>query len=168
MFRKRQRCFKNARTKGELQEISKPPKPVYNGNVFTTGKYDTEEEELLVWSLTCLQAPLNNQAYERYKELFCRLLPEKAKILFPEMNENNQAKSCLKNEEWRMDMTIREAGKGIVTTGGGTYRIGFINMDGQEDETELDAYNMTELEELYRDFYKENGFRQNTVTYVER
>ncbi len=55
-------------------------------------------------------------------------------------------------------MTIREAGKGIVTTVGGTYRIGFINMDGQEDETELDAYNMTELEELYRDFYKENGF----------
>ena len=30
-------------------------------------------------------------------------------------------------------MTIREAGKGIVTTVGGTYRIGFINMDGQED-----------------------------------
>lgn len=51
-------------------------------------------------------------------------------------------------------MTIREAGKGIVTTVGGTYRIGFINMDGQEDETELDAYNMTELEELYRDFVK--------------
>lgn len=71
-------------------------------------------------------------------------------------------------EEWRMDMTIREAGKGIVTTGGGTYRIGFINMDGQEDETELDAYNMTELEELYRDFCKEKGFRQNTVIYVER
>ena len=51
-------------------------------------------------------------------------------------------------------MTIREAGKGIVTTVGGTYRIGFINMDGQEDETELDAYNMTELEELYRGFVK--------------
>ena len=89
---KKTAMLQNARTKGELQEISKPPKPVYNGNVFTTGKYDTEEEELLVWSLTCLQAPLNNQAYERYKELFCRLLPEKAKILFPEMNENNQAK----------------------------------------------------------------------------
>lgn len=40
--------------------------------------------------------------------------------------------------------------------------------DGQEDETELDAYNMTELDELYREFCKENGFRQNTVTYVER
>ena len=89
---KKTAMLQNARTKGELQEISKPPKPVYNGNVFTTEKYDTEEEELLVWSLTCLQAPLNNQAYERYKERFCRLLPEKAKILFPEMNENNQAK----------------------------------------------------------------------------
>lgn len=51
---------------------------------------------------------------------------------------------------------------------GGTYRIGFINTDGQDDETELDAYNMTELDELYREFCKENGFRQNTVTYVER
>ena len=65
-------------------------------------------------------------------------------------------------------MTIREAGKGIVTTGGGTYRIGFINTDGQEDATELDAYNMTELEALYRDFCRENGIRQNTVTYVDR
>lgn len=65
-------------------------------------------------------------------------------------------------------MTIREAGKEIVTTGGGTYRIGFINTDGQEDETELDGFNLTELEELYRGFCKENGFRQNTVTYVER
>ena len=65
-------------------------------------------------------------------------------------------------------MTIREAGKGIVTNGGGTYRIGFINTDGQEDETEFDAYNIAELEELYRVFCKENGFRQNTVTYVER
>lgn len=90
--RKKTRMIEKAKTKGELQEISKPPKPVSNGNGFTPGKYDTEEEELLVWSLTCLKAPLNNQAYERYKELFCRLLPEKAKILFPEMNENNQAK----------------------------------------------------------------------------
>lgn len=65
-------------------------------------------------------------------------------------------------------MTIREAGKGIVTAGGGTYRIGFINTDGQDDETEFDAYNMDDLETLFRDFCKENGFRQNTVTYVER
>lgn len=67
-----------------------------------------------------------------------------------------------------MEMTIREAGKGIVTAGGGTYRIGFINTDGQDDETEFDAYNMADLETLFRDFCKENGFQQNTVTYVER
>ena len=65
-------------------------------------------------------------------------------------------------------MTIREAGKEIVTTGGGTYRIGFINSDGREDETELDVCNLAELEEVYQDFCKENGFRQNTVIYVER
>ena len=59
-------------------------------------------------------------------------------------------------------MTIREAGKGIVTN---RKR---INSDGREDETELDVCNLAELEEVYQDFCKENGFRQNTVTYVER
>ena len=44
-------------------------------------------------------------------------------------------------EEWRVGMTIREAGKGIVTTGGGTYRIGFINTDGQEDD-EINRYHI--------------------------
>ena len=88
---KKMAMLQKAKTKGELQEISKPPKPVYNGNGFTPGKYDTEEEEMLVWSLTSLQAPLNNQAYKRYKELFCRLLPEKAKDVFPEMYENDAA-----------------------------------------------------------------------------
>lgn len=65
-------------------------------------------------------------------------------------------------------MTIREVGNGIVITGGGTYRIGFINTDDQEDETEFDAYNIKELEELYTDFCRENGFKHNTVTYLER
>ena len=86
--------LQKAKTKGELQEISKPPKPVYNGNGFTPGKYDTEEEEMLVWSLTSLQAPLNDPAYKRYEELFCRLLPEKAKDVFPEMYEKNQEKAA--------------------------------------------------------------------------
>lgn len=89
--RKKTGMIEKAKTKGELQEISKPPKPVYNGNGFTAGKYDTEEEEMLVWSLTSLQAPLNDPAYKRYEELFCRLLPEKAKILFPEMDDKNAA-----------------------------------------------------------------------------
>ena len=67
-------------------------------------------------------------------------------------------------------MTIREVGKGIVTNRKRicSYRIGFINSDGKEDETELDVCNLAELEEVYQDFCKENGFRQNTVIYVER
>ena len=67
-------------------------------------------------------------------------------------------------------MTISEAGKGIVTNRKRicSYRIGFINSDGREDETELDVCNLAELEEVYQDFCKENGFRQNTVIYVER
>ena len=67
-------------------------------------------------------------------------------------------------------MAIRESGKGIVTNRKRicSYRIGFINSDGREDETELDVCNLAELEEVYQDFCKENGFRQNTVIYVER
>lgn len=60
--------------------------------------------------------------------------------------------------------------KGIVTNRKRicSYRIGFINSDGREDETELDVCNLAELEEVYQDFCKENGFRQNTVIYVKR
>lgn len=61
-------------------------------------------------------------------------------------------------------MTIREAGKGVVTTGGGTYNIGFNN----GDETQLTAYNMKELEELWKSLCPEFGCEPNSVDYVER
>ena len=90
-MRKNGRKLKEKKMTGLRRSGYKHSRQFFSGpGVIRSG--GTEEEELLVWSLTCLQAPLNNQAYERYKELFCRLLPEKAKILFPEMNENNQAK----------------------------------------------------------------------------
>ena len=60
--------------------------------------------------------------------------------------------------------SLREAAEGVVTTGGGVYNIGFN--DG--DETQFDAYNLKELEDLWRDFCKENGFKENSVDYVER
>lgn len=60
--------------------------------------------------------------------------------------------------------SLGEAAKGVVTTGGGVYNIGFN--DG--DETQFDAYNLKELEELWKDFCKENGFKENSVDYVER
>ncbi len=61
-------------------------------------------------------------------------------------------------------MTIRAVGKGVVITGWGTYNIGFHG----DDETQFTAYNMKELEELWRDFCRENGFKMNSVEYVER
>lgn len=60
-------------------------------------------------------------------------------------------------------MTLKKAVRGIVHLAGSTYRIGFN--DG--DETEFFADNLEELNSLYRDFCKENNFRQNTVDYVE-
>lgn len=63
-------------------------------------------------------------------------------------------------------MTIREAGKGKVVGDSGmqTYRIGFN--DG--DETELDAKNMSDLEELWKSLCPEFGCKTNSVDYVER
>lgn len=48
-------------------------------------------------------------------------------------------------------MTIREAGKGVVTSGRGTYNIGFN--DG--DETQFDVQNLEELQECWSEFCKE-------------
>lgn len=50
----------------------------------------------------------------------------------------------------------------------GTYDIGFINSDGAEDETEFDVRDYDELVELWEDFCKENGFRYDSVLYVEK
>ncbi len=44
-------------------------------------------------------------------------------------------------------MTVREAGKGIVRCGGGTYRIGYTDLYEMEQETELSAFGMKDLEE---------------------
>jgi hypothetical protein len=61
-------------------------------------------------------------------------------------------------------MTLGKAAKGVVTSGGGVYNIGFN--DG--DETQFDAQNLPELLELWIGFCQENGFRTNSVDYVER
>lgn len=61
-------------------------------------------------------------------------------------------------------MRIRQAAKGVVTAGGGIYNIGFNG----GDETQFDAYNLKELEELWNGFCEENDFKKNSVDYVER
>ena len=61
-------------------------------------------------------------------------------------------------------MQVREAGKGIVSSGGGVYNIGFN--DG--DETQFTAFNMKELGELWKCFCEENNFKKNSINYIER
>lgn len=58
-------------------------------------------------------------------------------------------------------MTLRKATKGITK---GTYNIGFN--DG--DETQFDAKNITDLEELWFVFCKEEGCEVDSVDYVEK
>ena len=66
-------------------------------------------------------------------------------------------------------MTVSKAAKGIFSRFHRTYNIGFINSDGLEDETQFDdVKNIKELEELFSSFCKENGFRKDTVMYIER
>ena len=47
-------------------------------------------------------------------------------------------------------MNIRRAGRKVVKNlhkGYGIYRIGFVNIYGEEDETELDAMNINDLKD---------------------
>lgn len=61
-------------------------------------------------------------------------------------------------------MTIREASKGVVTSGRETYNIGFN--DG--DETQFDVQNLEELQECWLEFCKEEKVDPGCVDYVER
>jgi hypothetical protein len=61
-------------------------------------------------------------------------------------------------------MTLGKAAKGVVTSGGGVYNIGFNG----GDETQFDAQNLSELLECWIGFCSENHFQTNSVDYVER
>ena len=68
-----------AKSKSELKEILSHPKVHYNGNVVIhSGRFNVEEEELLIWSLTSLWAggPLNSAGFKRYMKLFKQFYPE--------------------------------------------------------------------------------------------
>ena len=64
-------------------------------------------------------------------------------------------------------MTIREAMEDMHISSEYDYRIGFINADEQEDETELSADSNEDLVNTYEEFCKENGFLKDTVIYID-
>lgn len=63
-------------------------------------------------------------------------------------------------------MNIRRAGRKVVKNlhkEYGIYRIGFVNIYGEEDETELDAMNINDLERLWLSLCPEFECKGNSV-----
>ncbi len=73
---KKSQWILEATTKKEMDEIVKPPRPVYSGNGFTVGRFATDEEECILWSETSLKGPLISVGQKRFMELFRKLYPE--------------------------------------------------------------------------------------------
>ena len=63
-------------SKTEMEKMLKPHCPTYNGKEFIPDKYHIPEEELICWSQTSLQAPLNGAGFKRYMEVFKLVLPD--------------------------------------------------------------------------------------------
>ena len=67
---KRLKLIAEAATVKEIKEIEKEPRPHYTGNGFVTGKFSVPEEEMIIWSLTSLKAPLIPAGFDRCGALF--------------------------------------------------------------------------------------------------
>lgn len=63
-------------SKTEMDKLMQPHYPNYDGNKFVDDKYVIPEEEMICWSQTSLQGPLNEVGFKRYMELFQRILPD--------------------------------------------------------------------------------------------
>ncbi|BDF35902.1 hypothetical protein CE91St62_39630 [Lachnospiraceae bacterium] len=83
-FDKKVEMLKEVSTKSDMKELLEVSKPVYNGNRITPSdnRFYVEEEELMLWSLTSLQAPLKDIGYQRYRELFQKYLPAQAQQIW--------------------------------------------------------------------------------------
>ncbi len=68
--------------KSDFTQILRPRPPAYDGNKFVPGPFNVPEEELICWSQTSLQAPLNHIGFERYIEVFKSCFPEKWEAAF--------------------------------------------------------------------------------------
>ena len=65
-------------------------------------------------------------------------------------------------------MSISDAARDVISGGLCTYRISFIDAEGNEDETELDADSLADLEIVYSDFCNDCSIESDTVINVER
>lgn len=77
------RFIEKATTKQEMKEILTPCKPIFNGREITVNSpYHVPAEELLIWSATCLIAPLNAHATQRMLKLMAALMPDEFYMAF--------------------------------------------------------------------------------------
>lgn len=60
-------------------------------------------------------------------------------------------------------MTLKEAAEGIVTKRKNTYIIGFCD----NDETELDATGLADLEKVWAEFCEDNKLAEDCIDFVE-
>lgn len=62
--------LKNAKTKADIKDILRGECISDNGYEIVEGKFYIIEEELLMWSITSLTAPLNSKGHDRYMKVF--------------------------------------------------------------------------------------------------
>lgn len=80
--KKKSKYILDAKSTAQIQEILKAPKPNHNGNKFTDGPYQVDEEELICWSEASLRRPPSGAAVERMFELmYCVFPTERLKSL---------------------------------------------------------------------------------------
>lgn len=72
---KKGRLICSISSKADMERLLKPGCPHYDGNRFIPDEFCIPEEELICWSETSLQAPLNETGFRRYMELFSQILP---------------------------------------------------------------------------------------------
>ena len=83
IFNKKFDFIFNADSKADIKEIIAPTKVRYNYNeIVPDGNFYVAEEELILWSLTTLHAPLVKHGFDRYMKVLGETLPEQAKKLF--------------------------------------------------------------------------------------
>lgn len=81
IMEEKSRMIIQAHTKQELAEIVKPSIPHWNYGTFREGPYHVRAEEAILWSRASLEAPLNEDGFKRYMEVFTEFFPEFEKEL---------------------------------------------------------------------------------------
>ncbi len=79
---KKGRLICSISNKTDMEKLMKARCPHYDGSKFVPDEFCIPEEELICWSETSLQAPLNEIGFRRYMELFSAVLPAEYRQVF--------------------------------------------------------------------------------------